>query len=88
LNSTPDETRALKALLLALTDPRVPNQRAPFDHPELFVPDGALGTERFVIDDGTGRAVDRMQRIPAVGRRGGTPLPSFIDELANIGRVR
>lgn len=88
LNNTLDETRALKAFLLALTDPRVPNQRAPFDHPELFVPDGALGTARFVIDDGTGAAVDRMRRIPAIGRRGGPPLPRFLDELeaANGGR--
>jgi len=82
LNSTPDELQAFKAFLLALTDPRVPNQQAPFDHPELFVPDGALGTARFVIDDGRGRAVDRLRRIPAVGRRGGPQLPRFVDQLA------
>jgi len=84
LNSTPDEARALKAFLLALTDPRVPAQRAPFDHPELFVPDGAFGTQRFVFDDGTGRAIDHMRRIPAVGRLGGPPLAPFAAELRAV----
>jgi hypothetical protein len=37
-----DAKNALVRFLLALTDPRVKLERAPFDHPELFVPiDGA-----------------------------------------------
>src|SRR5262249_58765253 len=35
------ERRDLVAVLLTLTDDRVRYQRAPLDHPQLFVPDGA-----------------------------------------------
>jgi cytochrome c peroxidase len=64
----------------ALTDPRVVRQSAPFDHPQLFVPNGhALrGGQPVAYDDGT--AKDVMLEIPAVGRNGG-PLPAgFLEE--------
>ncbi|HSQ10222.1 MAG TPA: cytochrome c peroxidase [Burkholderiaceae bacterium] len=62
-------------LTTALTDPRVVRQSAPFDHPQLFVPNGheTRGGAPVVDPDGTVR--DRMLEIPAVGRRGG-PLPA------------
>jgi hypothetical protein len=80
LDNTDEELAALEACLRALTDERVRFQRAPFDHPQLFVPDGHAGDDTEVVDDGTGRAVDRMVEIPAVGRDGGTPLPRFLRE--------
>ena len=40
---TPEEIDALVAFLEALTDERVLYRRAPFDHPQLFVPNGHRG---------------------------------------------
>ncbi len=80
LLNTADEVAALEAFLLALTDDRVRFQRAPFDHPQLFVPDGHWGTQERVFDLGGGRALDRILEIPAVGRDGGRPLPRFLED--------
>jgi cytochrome c peroxidase len=79
LTNTPGELLALEAFLRALTDERVRYRRAPFDHPELFVPDGHPGDGGHVLDDGRGTALDRLRRIPPVGRRGGPPLPGFLE---------
>jgi cytochrome c peroxidase len=79
LDNTPGELAALEAFLRALTDERVRHRRAPFDHPELLVPDGHEVSEGRVVDDGTGTAVDRLREIPAVGRDGGPPLPGFLE---------
>lgn len=79
LQNTPEELAALEAWLLSLTDERVRRRQAPFDHPQLFVPDGHVGDATAVVDDGTGVAVDRMREIPAVGRDGGPPLPGFLE---------
>ncbi|HEY3186600.1 MAG TPA: cytochrome c peroxidase, partial [Solirubrobacteraceae bacterium] len=69
---------ALVAFLEALTDPRVRDQSAPFDHPQLFVPVGAqTNADRTVLTDGDGRAVDCFKEIPATGEGGGAPLPRF-----------
>lgn len=76
LVNTEDEIAALAAFLDALTDARVRDRRAPFDHPQLFVPDGH--TEP-IADDGTGAAVDAMRAIAAVGRNGAPPLPGFLE---------
>jgi cytochrome c peroxidase len=69
------------AFLKALTDPRVPNRQAPFDHPQLFVPVGHAGDDTVVIEDANGNAVDNFIEIEAVGRNGGAVLPTFADEL-------
>jgi cytochrome c peroxidase len=69
LNITPGESNSLLAFLLSLTDERVRFQQAPFDHPQLFVPNGdsPLGT-------------DNMVEIPAVGANGSpTPLQRFLN---------
>jgi cytochrome c peroxidase len=42
LQNAPDKAQALVAFMKSLTDERVRNQKAPFDHPELFVPNGDL----------------------------------------------
>ena len=68
------------AFLEALTDPRVKDQSAPFDHPELFVPIGEqTRADGSVIADSTGRAVDCFKRVPVTGAGGGAPLAKFPD---------
>jgi hypothetical protein len=59
----------------ALTDPRVVRQSAPFDHPQLFVPNGHAMLNGMPVVDDDGTAKDLMLEIPAVGRGGG-PLPA------------
>jgi cytochrome c peroxidase len=77
---TDDEVDALVAFLEALTDERVLYRRAPFDHPQLFVPNGHVGDDVTTADvNGDGRADDLMLEIPAVGAAGGPPLPGFLD---------
>jgi cytochrome c peroxidase len=77
---TADEVDALVAFLEALTDERVLYRRAPFDHPQLFVPNGHPNGGTVVLDaDGDGLADDVMIQIPAVGAAGGPPLPGFLE---------
>ena len=73
------DTQALVAFLTALTDERVRSQSAPFDHPELFVPNGSPGSQFFVTDDGSGfsNATTTLLHIPATGQLGGAPLKKF-----------
>ncbi len=76
LNLTEGEIDDLVAFLgRPLTDQRVARQRAPFDHPQLFVPNGVRmrGGRPHVTHEGVAR--DLFLEIPAVGRRGG-PLPA------------
>ncbi|HEY6006280.1 MAG TPA: cytochrome c peroxidase [Anaeromyxobacter sp.] len=58
---TAGDTAPLVAFLLSLTDERVRQEQAPFDHPEIFVPDG-----------GTFANEQARIRVPAVGA-GGRP---------------
>jgi hypothetical protein len=77
---TSDEIDALVAFLETLTDDRVVSQRAPFDHPQLFVPNGHPGNSSSTTDaDGDGLTDDLMVEIPAVGAQGGAPLPGFLE---------
>jgi cytochrome c peroxidase len=77
---TEDEIRALTSFLEALTDERVLYSSAPFDHPQLFVPNGHRGDDERVSDrDRDERADDAMIEISAVGARGGRPLPGFLE---------
>lgn len=71
----------LVAFLNALTDERVRLRKAPFDHPQLLIPNGHPGDQMGVTDDGKGHATDEMLEIPAVGAKGGDPLPTFSDNL-------
>jgi len=86
LNSGPglDEAdkASLVAFLKALTDDRVLYSKAPFDHPQLFVPAGHVGDTEFVEVDENGQAADIYVEIPAVGAKGGAPLPTFNENLA------
>jgi cytochrome c peroxidase len=65
---TQNQRNSLVAFLLALTDERVRRQKAPFDHPQLFVPNG---------DNPAG--TDAMEEIPAVGASGGAALQRFLN---------
>ncbi len=66
---TPGEISDLVAFHLALTDERVRWEKAPFDHPQLFVPEG---------DNPAG--TDTMREIPAVGAGGSLqPLKPFLN---------
>jgi len=79
LNLSPEEKQQLVAFLKGLTDERVLYDKAPFDHPQLFVPNGHPGNSSSVTDDGTGNATDSLLEIPAVGRNGGTGTPNFLN---------
>jgi cytochrome c peroxidase len=77
------ERAALVDFLLSLTDERVRWERAPFDHPQLFVPDG----HKLTIDGDPRRnrvLDDAILEIPAVGRTGRTaaqgPLRPFLSD--------
>jgi cytochrome c peroxidase len=77
---TEPEKRAVVSFLRTLTDERVRQRRAPFDHPQLFVPDGHPGNESTVARDASkpGAAADALREIAPVGRSGGAPLPGFL----------
>jgi cytochrome c peroxidase len=84
LNLTEQEQNDLVAFMESLTDDRVRYDKAPFDHPQLFITDGHKGNKNAVTDDGTGKAEDRYIEIPAVGRNGGVGTPNFLQAaLAN-----
>ncbi|HKV92434.1 MAG TPA: cytochrome c peroxidase [Candidatus Angelobacter sp.] len=61
------------AFLKSLTDERVRSQSAPFDHPSITVPDGAVVTD--------GVLTEQTITIPATGAGGGAPMPRFCDSL-------
>jgi cytochrome c peroxidase len=69
----------LVEFLKALTDERVRRASAPFDHPQLFVPNGHPGDERAVAQQ-SGQAVDSYLEIPATGRNGGRVLRGFLED--------
>ncbi|HEY1937651.1 MAG TPA: cytochrome c peroxidase [Candidatus Angelobacter sp.] len=66
---------AVVAFLKSLTDERVRNQSAPFDHPSLLVPNGGVVTN--------GVLTEQMITIPATGAAGGAPMATFCLSLAD-----
>jgi hypothetical protein len=68
----------LVEFLKALTDERVRRAAAPFDHPQIFVPNGHPGNETAVTQV-NGRAIDTFLEIPATGKNGGPVLPGFLE---------
>jgi cytochrome c peroxidase len=87
LNSGPGlddaDKASLVAFLKALTDERVLYRKAPFDHPQLFIPAGHVGDTVYVESDENGQAKDILIEIQAVGAEGGDPLPTFNQNLAD-----
>jgi cytochrome c peroxidase len=70
------EKDALVAFMLALTDDRVRDHSAPFDHPQIFLANGHEGDHTQVWDDGTGKAATDFVELPAVGRYGYSYVPT------------
>jgi cytochrome c peroxidase len=68
LGMSEDELDDIVAFMLALTDERVRLQQAPFDHPQIFVPNG---------DSVPG--TDNIVEIPAVGAGGGAAVQRFLN---------
>ncbi len=64
---------AVVAFLKSLTDERVRNQSAPFDHPSLTVPNGGVVTD--------GVLTEQTITIPATGAGGGAPMAKFCESL-------
>ena len=71
--SNPDNKAELVAFLQSLTDDRVRNESAPFDHPQLLIPNGHPGGPNVLTCVDAGRACDTLSEIPAVGA-GGRPI--------------
>src|SRR5213594_2708980 len=70
LVGSPARKANLVAFLKTLTDDRVRFESAPFDHPQLFIPNGHPGDAAHVTDDGTGTATDTLVEVPASGAAG------------------
>ena len=68
-----DRVAALVEFMKSLTDDRVRYQKAPFDHPELPIPNGHSEVSG-------GIATDNIVILPAVGRAGGDPLKPFLNQ--------
>lgn len=83
-NLTSDEIDALVAWLETLTDERVRYAQAPFDHPQLFVPNGHRGDHLSLRGHGR-EARDILVEIPAVGASGDQPLPGFLEGIFGPG---
>jgi hypothetical protein len=89
----------LVKFLLTLTDQRVRWEMAPFDHPQLFVPNGNnTGATHPTL--GAGYADDIIMTLPAVGAAGrsvlstvgaypagNSPVPNFLGVRNNPGEV-
>jgi mono/diheme cytochrome c family protein len=79
---TVGQMASVVAFLQALTDERTRQEQAPFDHPQLFRPNGCIGDDKQVQEErtgagGTGRCVDDIEQVPAVGA-GGRPAAGLI----------
>jgi len=82
LGLSASEQAALVAFIKATTDDRVRYEKAPFDHPQLCVPNGAkMPIQGASSNNGsfTNEAVDNMVEIPAVGASGGPALQTFAE---------
>ncbi len=78
LGLSEEDKTSLVAFMVSLTDDRVRYQRAPFDHPQLFVTNGHPGDQTTVTNDGIGQATVTTLELPAVGRNGIAPPPNFL----------
>jgi cytochrome c peroxidase len=70
LQENPAGVAAVVEFMLHLTDPRVKYRAAPFDHPEIFLPNG----HQMPV---ASTATDKLLRLPETGAEGGAPLKSF-----------
>jgi cytochrome c peroxidase len=85
LNLTEEQKTSLVLFMQSLTDDRVRFERAPFDHPQLFITNGHPGDQNAVTNDGTGQATTTVIELPAVGRNGTTvPRPNFLGVTSQV----
>ena len=73
LQNNPQGVADLVAFLRSLTDDRVRLQKAPFDHPDLVIPNAHSGV-------GNGVAQDQLITLPAVGMQWGPRCGSIRDD--------
>ncbi len=81
LQNNPTNQRQVVDFLVSLTDERVRFNRAPFDHPELVLNQGASGGELSLLADLNiaGQSADATIDLPATGAGGqATPVASFL----------
>jgi cytochrome c peroxidase len=74
-------------LRTALTDQRTVTQAAPFDHPELLLPNGHATAGSYPVQndpDHPGQAKDSYMHVPAVGKNGGKPFSTFLENLVTL----
>lgn len=82
LGLTPSDEAALVAFLRSLTDPRALNQSAPFDHPSIDIPNGAVGGKHTSIKGVAIDDPDTLLHVSAAGTTGTTsPLTPFAQHL-------
>ena len=83
-----DKTDLVDFLRNGLTDPRTVSQSAPFDHPQLLTPNGhpqsANGYPVTADPKNPGQATMQFMEVPAVGKNGGKPLPTFLQNLLGV----
>jgi cytochrome c peroxidase len=83
-----DKTDLVDFLRNGLTDPRTVSQSAPFDHPQLLTPNGhpqsANGYPVIADPKNPGQATMQFMEVPAVGKNGGKPLPTFLQNLLGV----
>jgi len=85
LNLTEEQKTSLVLFMQSLTDDRVRFERAPFDHPQLFITNGHPGDQNAVTNDGTGQATTTVIEFPAVGANGiSTPQPNFLGVYSQL----
>jgi cytochrome c peroxidase len=86
LELTEEEDDALQAFLLALSDDRVKYEKAPFDHPQICVPNGSPGNQHQILqyeENGTGK--DVLLEVSAIGAAGNShPLQTFDEMLRGV----
>jgi cytochrome c peroxidase len=85
LASSAKDRADLVEFLKTLTDERVRYERAPFDHPEIVIPNGHEGDESLVTSGNSLSPVlgkEEYLTVPAIGANGKTqPLAPFVNQL-------
>jgi cytochrome c peroxidase len=83
-----DQTDLVDFLRNGLTDSRTVSQSAPFDHPQFFTPNGhPAGPSGYPVQkdpNHPGQATTQLMEVPAVGKNGGKPLPTFLQNLLGV----
>lgn len=83
LGLSDSEVNDIVNFLRTLTDDRVRFHRAPFDHPELPIPNGHVGSTNSITDRGNRTATDSALLLAAVGQGGYSVAPPIFLEAPN-----